>query len=248
LTTKGNKRRNRRLDHHAKVELENKIAEIQEYVRFIQEMTKYKNTRNGKPFLSYVWSNILFSGNMEQAYTQSTRISLTQEEEVLRGSNNTPLLPLQERKPITRERTHDELITDHDTMYSYKDALVNGGQPNYVRPNIVPVHYDILEALPDSHEILSNHTQESLTKQLREEQTISSAGCIKSLLDTIDNSILQLPDFARYVTAKNPIDLYRSLKEKFLIATNTDITSTENALNAVICKKMRRFKTLNVDD
>jgi hypothetical protein len=68
-------------------------------------------------------------------------------------------------------------------MYSYKGALVNGGQPNYVGCNIVPTHNDILEALPDSHEILSNHmkAQESLTKQLREEETIPSAGCFKNL-------------------------------------------------------------------
>jgi hypothetical protein len=59
-------------------------------------------------------------------------------------------------------------------MYSYKDALVNGGQPNYVGRINVPSHQDILEALPDSHEIMSNHlkTQESLTKQLREEEII----------------------------------------------------------------------------
>jgi hypothetical protein len=115
-------------------------------------------------------------------------------------------------------------------MYSYKNALVNGGQPNYVGRNIVPIHNDILEALPDSHEILSNHmkTQESLTKQLREEETIPSTGYFKKLLNSIDNSILQLPDFARYVTAKNPIELYRALKEKFLIANSTDITSAEN--------------------
>jgi hypothetical protein len=47
------------------------------------------------------------------------------------------------------------------------------------------------------------------------------------------------------VTAKNPIDLYRALNEKFQIATNTDIKSAENALNAVMI--MKRFKTLNVD-
>jgi hypothetical protein len=101
-----------------------------------------------------------------------------------------------------------------------------------------------LEALPDSHEILSNHlkTQESLTKQLREEEIIPSAGCFKKLFDSVDNSILQLPDFARYVTAKNPIDLYRALKEKFLIATNTDITSAENSLNAVIMQDNETFQ------
>jgi hypothetical protein len=49
-------------------------------------------------------------------------------------------------------------------MYSYKDALVNGGQPNNVRRINVPTHQDILEALPDSHYL---KTQESLTKQLR---------------------------------------------------------------------------------
>jgi hypothetical protein len=109
----------KRLNHHAKVEQEIKIAEIQEYV-------------DDKPILPYVWSNTLFPGNMGQAYTQRSRIPLTQEEEVLRGPYNTPLLPLQERKQIIRERAHNELITDHDTMYSYQDALVNGGQSNYV--------------------------------------------------------------------------------------------------------------------
>jgi hypothetical protein len=95
----------KRLNRHAKVELENKIAEIQEYV-------------DDKPFLPYVWSNTLFPGNLGQAYTQRTRIPLTQEEEALRGPNNTPLLLLQERKRIIRERAHNELIVDHDSMYS----------------------------------------------------------------------------------------------------------------------------------
>jgi hypothetical protein len=69
-------------------------------------------------------------------------------------------------------------------MYSYKDALVNGGQPNYFGRNNVPTHNDILEAFPDSHEILSNHmkTQKSLTKQLREEEIIPSAACFNKLL------------------------------------------------------------------
>jgi hypothetical protein len=83
-----------------------------------------------------------------------------------------------------------------------------------------------------------------LTKQLREVETIPSAGCFKKLLDSIDNSILQLPDFASYVTAKNSIDLYRALKEKFIIASNTGITSAENALNAVMQEneKFQDFK------
>jgi hypothetical protein len=134
-------------------------------------------------------------------------------------------------------------------MSSYKDPLVNGGQPNYFGRNNVPTHHDILETLPDSHEIMSNHmkAQESLIKQLREEEIIPSAGCFKKLLDSIDNSILQLPDFARYVTPKNPIDLYRALNEKFLIATNTDITSAENTLNAVMMQDNETFQDLNVD-
>jgi hypothetical protein len=73
----------KRLNHHAKIELENKIVEIQEYV-------------DDKPFLPYVWSNTFFPGNMGQAYTQRTRIPLTQEEEALCGPNNTSLLPLQD--------------------------------------------------------------------------------------------------------------------------------------------------------
>jgi hypothetical protein len=161
--------------------------------------------------------------------------TLTQEEEeALRDltillyyqeTNNKRENNLQDRKRIIRERAHNELIAYHDSMYYYKDALVSGGQPNFVGRNNVPTYHNILQALPDSHEILSNHlkTQESLTKHLREEGIIPSAECFKKLLDSIDNSILQLPDFARYVTAKNPIDLYRALKEKFLIATNTDI-------------------------
>jgi hypothetical protein len=85
---------------------------------------KYINTNNQvadiltKPFLPYAWSNTLFPGNLGQAYTQRTRIPLTQEEEVLRGQNNTPLFLLQERKRIIRERAHNELIADHDSMYS----------------------------------------------------------------------------------------------------------------------------------
>jgi hypothetical protein len=51
----------KRLNHHAKIELDNKITEIQEYVEH-------------KPFLPYVWSNSFFPGNMGQAYTQRTRI------------------------------------------------------------------------------------------------------------------------------------------------------------------------------
>jgi hypothetical protein len=109
----------KRLNHHAKIELDNKITEIQEYVE-------------DKPFLPYVWSNTFFHGNMGQAYTQRTRIPLTPEEEALRRPNNTPLLSLQYRKRIIRERAHNELMLDHDSMYSYEDALVNGGQPNYV--------------------------------------------------------------------------------------------------------------------
>jgi hypothetical protein len=52
-------------------------------------------------------------------------------------------------------------------MHSYKDALVNGGQENYIGRNDVPTHNDILEALLDSHEILSNHmkTKESLRRR-----------------------------------------------------------------------------------
>jgi hypothetical protein len=72
------------LNYHVKknkLSLENKIAKIQECV-------------DDKPFLPYVWSNTLFPGNMGQAYTQKRRISLTQEEEALRGPSNTPLLPL----------------------------------------------------------------------------------------------------------------------------------------------------------
>jgi hypothetical protein len=61
-------------------------------------------------------------------------------------------------------------------------------------------------------------------------------------LDSIDNSILQLPDFARYVTAKNPIELYRALKEKLLIAENADITSAENALDAVMMQDKETFR------
>jgi hypothetical protein len=70
--------------------LDNKITEISKYVE-------------DKPFLPYVWSNTFFSGNMGQAYTQRTRIPLTQEEEALRGPNNTPLLSSQDRKRIKRE-------------------------------------------------------------------------------------------------------------------------------------------------
>jgi hypothetical protein len=68
----------KRFNYHAKTELDNKIAEIQEYVV-------------DKPFLPYVWSNTLFPGNIGQTYTQRSRISLTQEEEALREPNNAPL-------------------------------------------------------------------------------------------------------------------------------------------------------------
>jgi hypothetical protein len=82
-----------------------------------------------------------------------------------------------------------------------------------------------------------------LNKQLRDEETTPSHNCFKKLTeDYIEKYILDLPEFGQFITAKDPIGLYKALQNKYLVATHDDIMRAENALNDTVMKDNETFQ------
>jgi hypothetical protein len=76
---------------------------------------------------------------------------------------------------------------------------------------------------------------EMSNKQLRDEETTPSHNCFKKLTeDFIEKYILDLPEFGQFLTAKDPIELYKALQNEYPVVTHDDIMRDENSLNDTV--------------
>jgi hypothetical protein len=163
--------------------------------------------------------------------------------EALRGDENTPYFTYEQIHRAMKIETSMRL-EERECLYSLHYAWEHHADDGYQGPE-PPSIQEILEVLPDYNDIIANKAKviEILNKQLRDEQITPSHNCFKKLTEEyIEKYILDLTEFGQFITAKDPIGLYKALQNKYLVATHDDITRAENALNETVMKDHETFQ------
>jgi hypothetical protein len=201
---------------------------------FDDEYHIVKKMVENNSLLPYVWVEQQWPPEIGDEYIRRKNVVLDPQTEALRGDENTPYL--------TYEQIHRAMKIE--TSMRLEERECHHADDGYQGPE-PPSIQEILEVLPDYNDIIANKAKviEMLHKQLRDEETTPSHNCFKKLTEEyIEKYILDLPEFGQFITAKDPIGLYKALQNKYLVATHDDIARAQNALNETVMKDNENFQ------